>query len=112
MEVQSAVDENNASRIWLSPIQKTIATEGTGIPELGELIAQHRAHLVQSGDLERRERARLQNELELLLQSTLVARWRSGVTDGQYQNVLERLTGRELSPRQAVTELLNGGRSK
>ncbi len=110
MEVKSSFDENIPVEFWLSPIQKTVATDGTGISELGELIAQHRAHLEQSGDWERRERARLQTELEQLLQSTLVARWRADLTDGQYQNVVDRLTGREISPRQAVTELLNGGK--
>jgi LAO/AO transport system kinase len=109
MEVQPAVAEETDAATWISPIQKTVATEGTGITELGNLIAKHRAHLEQTGDWERRERARLQNELDLLLQSTLVARWREDVTDIQYRKILDRLTGRQISPQQAVTELLNGG---
>ncbi len=110
MEVQSFVDEEADAEMWLPPIQKTVATEGTGITELGALIAQHRAHLEQSGDWGRRERARLQTELDQLLQSTLVARLRADITDRQYQNVVDRLTKRQISPRQAVTELLNGGK--
>jgi LAO/AO transport system kinase len=108
LEVQPAVVDNEV--MWLPPIQKTIATEGAGIAELGELISKHRAHLKQSGDWGRRERARLQNELELLIQSTLVARWRKDVTDRWYQTILDRLTDRQISPRQAVSELLNGGK--
>ena len=109
MEVKSAVAEDFDAEIWISPIQKTVATEGTGIIELAQLIFQHRAHLEQSGDWACREQARLQTELEHLLQSTLVARWRADVTDGQYQKILNRLTERQISPGQAVTELLNGG---
>ena len=109
MEVQPSMDKNAATEMWMTPVQKTVATEGTGIIELGQLIAQHLTHLEQSGDWARREQARLQTELEYLLQSTLVARWRADVTDGQYQNILDRLTERQISPRQAVAELLNGG---
>ncbi len=112
IEVQASTSDEFSTEMWISPIQKTIATEGNGISELGELIAQHRAYLEQSGDWSRRERARLRNELTLLLQSTLVARWRENVTDNQYQDVLDRLTERIISPRQAVTELLNGGNQR
>src|SRR6478672_4695924 len=38
------------SSIWIPPINKTVATEGKGIQELAESIAQHEAHLLQSGD--------------------------------------------------------------
>jgi LAO/AO transport system kinase len=107
MDVEPAVVDHEM--MWLPPVQKTIAIEGDGIVELGELISQHRTHLKKSGDWGRRERTRLQNEIELLIQSTLVARWRTDVTDSQYQDVLNRLTDRQISPRQAVTELLNGG---
>jgi len=108
MEVQPITVEDEV--LWIPPIQKTVATEGTGILELGELILQHRTHLDQSGDWDRRERVRLQNELDLLIQSTLVARWRTDITDSQYQNIIDRLTDRQISPHQAVTELLNGGK--
>lgn len=111
-KMQPSLPDEFDSEMWISPIQKTVATEGTGISELGELIVQHRAHLKQSGDWGRREQARLQNELTLLLQSTLVARWQKDLADGQYQNVLDRLIERKISPRQAVFELLNGGNPK
>jgi LAO/AO transport system kinase len=107
MEVQPATIENEA--MWIPPIQKTVATEGAGITELGELIFQHRAHLEQSGDWDRRERTRLQNELEHLIQSTLVTRWRKEIADSQYQTILDHLANRKISPHQAVSELLNGG---
>jgi LAO/AO transport system kinase len=108
MEAQPVANEQPENAIWLPPIQKTVATEGTGIPELGQQIAQHRDYLERTGDLKRRERARLQAELDQLLQTTLVTRWRGSVTDQHYREVLTQLTEREISPRQAVNELLNG----
>lgn len=88
--------------LWTPPILRTIATEGDGVSELVAAIAQHRDYLQTTGDWERRERARLQAELEALIRDALVSRWRSSLADGQYQNVLDRLTERQISPYQAV----------
>ncbi|HNB53668.1 MAG TPA: hypothetical protein PK530_17090, partial [Anaerolineales bacterium] len=89
------------------PIHRTVASEAKGIADLADAIARHRAHLIQTGDLERRERARMQNELDLRIQETLVNRWRAGTTNGQYEDVLEKLVKRELSPEDAASELVN-----
>jgi LAO/AO transport system kinase len=92
---------------WLTPVQKTVATTGEGIPELGATIAQHYAHLQGSGEWERREQARLQAELENLIRETLVARWQSGMGIDQYQAVLTAVFRREIAPMEAVEKLLD-----
>ena len=51
---------------------RTVATEGTGVAELVESINAHAAHLRRSGDWTKRERARLETELDLLITETLV----------------------------------------
>lgn len=91
--------------LWLPPIQRTIASESKGIAELAESIARHREFLIKTGDLERRERARLQNELDLRIQETLVKRWQAGMTNEQYDKALEKLVKREVSPEEAVEAL-------
>jgi LAO/AO transport system kinase len=96
---------------WLPPIQRTIATDGTGIPELEQAITRHAEHLRLSGDWAARERARLESELEALLRETLMARFRESVPDGRYRSVLEQVFARNLSPWEAVKRLANG-RSK
>jgi LAO/AO transport system kinase len=111
MEVQPAAEEDTFP-IWLPPIQKTVAIEGTGIPELAKQIEKHRNHLEQTGDWDRRELSRLHTELTQLLQHTLVSRWQADITDVQYKRVLDRLAKRQISPWQAVDELLNGGETK
>ncbi|MFA5874972.1 MAG: methylmalonyl Co-A mutase-associated GTPase MeaB, partial [Anaerolineales bacterium] len=68
----------NAS-LWVPPIQRTIATDGTGVGELMAAIEQHAQHLHQSGDWGRRERVRLEVELEALLTERLVAQFRASV---------------------------------
>jgi LAO/AO transport system kinase len=96
----------NAS-VWVPPILRTIATDGTGVGELMAAIEQHAQHLRQSGDWSRRERARLETELEGLLTKRLVRKFRLGVPDARYDEVVDCLVQRTLSPWEAVKALLN-----
>jgi len=93
---------------WQPPILRTVATEGIGVDELYQEIARHRQYLVESGEWERRERARLQSELDMLLQAVLVSRWRQTVPQEAYQGVVDQLVRRDISPWQAVETLLDG----
>jgi LAO/AO transport system kinase len=102
-----SVAENDNS-LWIPPILRTIATEGAGISELAAEIERHRTHLHNTGDWQKRELFRIQNELEALLEEILVARWRAGITEAEYQRVLEELVARRISPAQAVAALVDG----
>jgi LAO/AO transport system kinase len=93
---------------WQTRILRTVATEGTGIREVGELIYRHRQHLQDSGEWKQREISRLQAELDALLQATLVSRWRGSISPVHYSDVFDELIRRTISPRQAVQKLLNG----
>jgi len=94
--------------LWVPPILRTIATDGTGVAKLKAAIEQHARHLRQSGDWGRRERARLEAEFEALLTETLVRKFRTSVPEDRYDEVVERLVQRTLSPWEAVKELLGG----
>jgi LAO/AO transport system kinase len=97
------------SNDWIPPICRTVATQGAGLADLVDAIHHHRLHLRQTGDWQRREQARLEAELELILRDALAARWRQGISEEDYQAVLTSLADRTLSPRQAVDRLLTGG---
>lgn len=102
----SSAEENEA--IWIPPIHKTVSTEGKGIPELAESIAKHVAHLRQSGDWAARDRARLGSEMEALLRESLMSRFMDSVQKQTYEEVVEDVLNRKLSPYEAVQSLLNG----
>jgi LAO/AO transport system kinase len=95
-------------QMWIPLIQRTVATEGRGIPELAVSIAKHVAHLTQSGDWAVRERARLEVELDALIHEELVSRFRQDLPQKLYESVLEKIVQRELSPGEAIRILLNG----
>jgi LAO/AO transport system kinase len=94
---------------WVPPILNTVATQGDGVGELVESIGRHYQYLQETGEWQRKDQARLQSELDALLQETLVARWRSKVSDQQYAAMVHDLVRREMSPWQAVEALINGG---
>jgi LAO/AO transport system kinase len=102
-----AAPEADAS-IWIPPIQRTVALDGTGIPELAEAIASHAEYLRRSGDWSARERARLESEMDLFLQEALMSRFRERVPEAQYDRVMKQVFERSLSPWEAVRTLLNG----
>ncbi len=100
---------NKNELVWIPLILRTVALDGTGVPELAEAIANHRIFLQATGNWEQREHWRLQTELDQLLQSTLMAGFRGQLPDGAYDQVLEDLYQRRLSPFQAVERLMNRG---
>ena len=68
--------EAREETLWQIPILPTVATVSTGVEQLFEAIQRHHAYLKESGEWQRREQARLNTELSVLIQNTLVTRWR------------------------------------
>src|SRR5512142_1022124 len=93
--------------IWIPPINKTVATEGKGINEVIESITRHAEHLRQSGDWAARDRARLESEMEALLREVLMDRFFKSVQQVKYEETVERIVNRNISPYEAVQLLLN-----
>lgn len=91
---------------WTPPVLRTVATEGIGIGEVAAEITRHREYLLNTGNWEDRERLRLDTELESLVQDRLVARWHAGIPDSKYQDVINQLVERRISPQQAVDLLI------
>jgi LAO/AO transport system kinase len=94
--------------VWVPPILRTVALDGTGIPELAKAVADHRTHLESGSGWEQRERWRLQTELDLLLQTILIKDFHSHLPDGAYEKAVADILARRISPYEAVDKLLNG----
>jgi len=102
---QSLGEAANES-VWIPPIQRTVAIEGIGIDEVVQEIERHRQYLEESGELEKREWARLKSEMDLLVRETLVKQWSARVSSSQYHAIVQSLALREISPQQAVKKML------
>jgi LAO/AO transport system kinase len=96
------------SEAWSVPIQRTVATEGTGVADLIQLIENHGAYLRQSGDWAVRENARLSTEVESILRENLFDDFRARLPEGRYNEVMERVFDKSLSPWEAASLLTDG----
>ena len=104
----SSTAQNDMQPLWIPPIVKTVATEGKGIAELADSIARHVGHLHQSGDWAARDRARLGSELEEVLRDVLMGRFMQTVPQTKYEEIVEKVLNRNISPYEAVNLLLDG----
>lgn len=91
---------------WITPLIRTVSTDAEGIAELMDLIAKHKSYLEQSGQREKRDRLRLENEVEGLLSQMMMASWRENGNAAKFTKLLDQVVNRKLSPRQAVSRLL------
>jgi LAO/AO transport system kinase len=97
----------NGEPFWLPPVLCTVATEGRGVSDLAAAIVRHRKYLQETGNWHVREKFLLQAEMEAILHATLVSRWRAGITEEEYRQILTELVERRISPYQAVERLLS-----
>jgi len=100
------MSEGQGGSVWIPLIQRTVATEGAGLPGLVESIQRHAEHLRHSGEWARRERVRLSAEFDLFVQKVLVERFRASVPQEVFDQTLDLIQKRNLSPRQAVLMLM------
>jgi LAO/AO transport system kinase len=91
---------------WQPPIVQTVAPTGKGVQELAAAIRNHRDHLLKSGEAERRERERVERDLDARLRERLFARWQS-VRGNRLAEAAKKVVARDCSPEEAVRELLN-----
>jgi LAO/AO transport system kinase len=91
---------------WQPPIVAAVATDGTGVREVLDAVRAHRAWLEQSGRLEAKRAARIDDELEAILVARLRARVRDAGADGVRARLHDEVAARRLDPWSAADELL------
>jgi GTPase len=95
------------SREWNPPIVLTEAVRGEHVPELWEKLAEHRAFLEESGQLEERRRANLAREVFAVAASRAGRHLEQAVADdSELRRLLGEVQARELDPLTAVREIL------
>jgi LAO/AO transport system kinase len=103
---RNAVRGETDDNVWRPPILKTIALDGSGVPEVLEAVAAHRAYLHTSGSWAERERARIETELRNVLRQELLERVVERVGEEQLQAWVERIAAREVDVYTAVQDIL------
>ena len=93
---------------WVPPIVKTEAIRGEGIDELLEKLDEHRAFMEQSGDLADRRRHNLRAEILSIAAGRLRRDLESAIaSDPGFDELLDKVSARELDPASAALEILS-----
>jgi LAO/AO transport system kinase len=94
-------------RAWKPPIVLTEASRGEQVPELWELIEEHRAFLEAEGELEERRRRNLAGEVFAVASSRAKTHLEQAVADDpQLRRLLDDVQSRRLDPLTAVREIM------
>jgi LAO/AO transport system kinase len=95
---------------WTPPVVRTVATDGTGMPELTAALDAHRDHLDAGGGRERRRLARAEAEIEAIALDAV--RVRIGDLRGAVglPELAKRTVAGELDPYRAADELIGAVR--
>lgn len=91
---------------WRPEVQKTVASQGGGLEQLIEAVGRHRAHNASTGVFEERRRRTLKLRLLSEARQELLRRMESDGGPG-LEELLDRVSRRELTPHDAAREILN-----
>ncbi len=94
---------------WERPVLTSCANDGTGVPDLVEALAAHRAWADRTGELAARRRRRAADEIVALATARLLAG--SGAVDrgGRLDELAEQVRTGETDAYRAAAALLDGG---
>jgi LAO/AO transport system kinase len=93
---------------WRPPIVATVATEGRGVSDLWDRINEHRDFIIASGELDRRRRFRLREELREIVARRLEQKAREICTGDEWDRLTENVITRTTDPWSAADAMLRG----
>jgi LAO/AO transport system kinase len=96
------------SGAWRPPIVTTVATDGRGVAELWNRINEHREVISTSGELERRRRHRLREELREIVARRLEQKAREICTGERWDGLTDDVIERVIDPWSAADDMLRG----
>lgn len=92
---------------WQIPVLKTVAHDGEGVDELIETIDRHRQHLIATGELEQRRRARAERRTRDVVERDLTRRiWRHPESVQHLEGALARIAAGEATPYSVASEIV------
>jgi LAO/AO transport system kinase len=102
--LQSLATRNDG---WTPPIVKAVASEGKGISELAEAIAQYEAYLAQKNLAQQHSVANWSARLVEMVRDAMLEKARAQFTDGQIERYAAEVAGHKRDPYTLVEEIVN-----
>jgi len=107
MEIEATLDHaDHPSAAWKVPVLKTVALHNEGVDTVVDTLTQHYQYLSASGNLAGRNRMRLGEELQTILQAELMRRLLEQLPPDYLSGTIDRLADKQLTPYQAVQQIL------
>jgi LAO/AO transport system kinase len=89
---------NDTNDAWQVPILRSVAAKEEGVDEIVMSLRHHLEYLQSSGLLKINQNIHLRENLENLVRDYLYRNWFSQLNPVKYENALEKLFNREISP--------------
>jgi LAO/AO transport system kinase len=91
---------------WREPIVKTVASRGEGLDEVVAAVDKHRAWMQRGGELDRRRRRRVRDEIEAIAVTALRGRFGDLHGDARLDTLAEKVLAGQIDPYAAADEIL------
>jgi LAO/AO transport system kinase len=92
---------------WTPPIVQTVGTDGTGVPELVDRLAEHRAYLEASGAWRARRAESARRQVRAIVEDGVQRRLEAVTAGAEWQARFEAIAARELDPYSVAEEVLS-----
>lgn len=96
-----------ASESWHIPVKEVTALHRGGIDELISAVEAHRHYLQTSGLWRRRERARIESDMETFARQLMFRRLMEQLSTRAWEESVEAVVNRKLDPRTAAKNLID-----
>jgi len=93
-------------RAWPTPIQQTVARDGTGVSELVDRIAEHRAYLESSGTWRQRRADSARRQVRAIVEDRVEHRLEQLTTGANWDQRFAEIAAREQDPYSVAEEVL------
>ena len=95
---------------WTPPLVKTVATDGTGIPELAKVIRDYQSHLQRENLLLKRNIQNWQARLVEMLRDAMLEKARDQIEEGKMEHYAAEVAEHKRDPYTLVEEIVQGRR--
>jgi LAO/AO transport system kinase len=106
MRVEASSRPNSTEPTWQVPVLKTVALKGEGIEAVVETIELHYQHLLASGELAGRNRIRVANEFQTVLQTELMRQLLDQLPSNCLSETIDKLMAKKLTSYEAAQMIL------
>lgn len=108
IELSQMLDLNpNKDDSWKPPVLKTVASDGTGVEELVAKINDHYEDLLETGKINERRKARIENEIMEVLMKNAETYVHRKLEESKFtSDKLDKILSREMNPYDVVNDIV------